>query len=281
MSDRLNEGLQQKAIKLVESLEERLVEQISSDSIEHKSMPFLYSTMKAAGLNPESSNDWFYIGKAAKLRKSILASLQVPYCDDYILMPQTDTYALGVHALQKICEKEENCQHTMFTQDNGKMVYRPLTFKENIAVRVNDYEMLKNPDGSERTAEERLRLFGRWLDSCTGIAYKAGTTRFKIIPICEQLITIKKGFTKCFLLIDYDHINGVELDNKNGKYNTLLSQNETLEHPGWRTAVDDNQLLKTYAQIIFAEKNQNKAMGFWVGSNKETDELRALWVWQS
>ena len=280
MSDRLNEELQQKAVKLVEGLENRLVEQISSSSLGPKSLSFLYSTIRAAGLNPESQNDWFFIEEAAKSKKYIFqqASFLSSFHSNYILMPKADTYAQGVHALQKTCVKEKNCSHPMFTQDNGKMIYRPLTFKENIEARVHDYETLKNADGSERTEKERLRLFSRWLDSCTGIAYKTGTTRFKIIPICEQLITIKKFFANSFLQINYDHIEGVELDNKNGKYNNLFTQDEVLEQPAWRTAVDDDKLLKIYSKIVFDKLKQDKAMGFGVEPNKETDELRALWV---
>ena len=78
----------------------------------------------------------------------------------YILMPQTLTYAKGVEALRVASVK------------------RQFTLKENILARVEAYE-----SGDER-------LFDTWLDLCTGIAYKAGTTKFKIIPECAELIGI-------------------------------------------------------------------------------------------
>ena len=204
----------------------------------------------------------------------------------YILMPSTSTYALGVDALRDACTKETGCPHPDFTLSNGSKIYRPLTFKENIEARVKDYETTKHPDGQTKTEEERLALFARWLDSCTGIAYQAKTTKFRVIPICSPLITIDKANNDPFLDLPYtSFLQGVELDSSSRtvKYNAGLSQMEVPNHPGWRAAVDDDaSLLRTYAAIVFPKLktkfNIDTGMGFYVRQNTDTDELRALCV---
>ena len=204
---------------------------------------------------------------------------------DYILMPKANTKALGIHALRESCEKESSSAHPQFVRTDGSKIYRPLTFKEDIEARVNDYESNKDTDTRDN-AKNRLRLFNRWIDSCTGVAYKAGTTKFKLIPQCEPLIEIAKDFNSAFMVIDYDSIAGVELNSSSGKYNERLTKAEVIEHPAWRAAVeDDKKLLETYAEIVFTEyaqqypdRDASKLMRFWVTSNTAQDQLRALFV---
>ncbi len=200
------------------------------------------------------------------------------YC--YMLMPEKDTYAKGVHALRTKCEKENDCPHPMFVQDDGSKIYRPLTFKENIEVRVNDFNTLYNFDGKERKKRERLRLFTRrWLDSCTGIAYKKGTTKFKLVPVSKDLITLSKGFNNAYVDINYDTIDGIELDRKDGIYDRLLTLSQVENHPAWLAAVDgDTHLLKAYGDIVFANVKQDTVMGFYTLQNTPQDQLRALLV---
>ena len=202
----------------------------------------------------------------------------------YILMPQTKTYALSLHALQEACVAEKNSNHPQFTlQDNCK-VYRPLTFKENIQARVENYETTHNQDGSERTLDERFFLITkRWHDSCTAIVYQAGTTKFKVVPISEYLITLNTNFKELFLQVDYNTINGTELDSSKGTYNNFMSQNSVLTHASWLAAVEgDEALLKSYANIIFTEfkrkYNLTEGMIFGVRQDTPTDELRALLI---
>ena len=140
----------------------------------------------------------------------------------YVLMPSARTYALGVEELRQASVK------------------RPFTFKENLQARVEAYE------------SGDYRLFETWLNSCTGIVYKAGTTRFKIIPSCAELIGINKDFSHSFLPVEYDTIAGVELDSSKGKYNHLLTKAEVLEHPAWLASVEgDRTLLSAYTDIVF------------------------------
>jgi|GEM_PF-879683 len=178
----------------------------------------------------------------------------------YILMPQTSTYALGVDALRTLDKKT-------------------FTFKENILARVEAYE-----SGDHR-------LFDTWLDSCTGIAYKKGTTKFKIINVCSELSGIAKEFNQFFLPTNYGKIDGVELDSdsrvfgKSAKYNSLLTKAEIVEHPAWLAVVDnDKVLLKNYTDIVFTayaarHRATDKLMGFYVREKTATDELRALFVY--
>ena len=196
-----------------------------------------------------------------------------PLDGPYIVMPQTSTYALGVHTLQDACSKDPTNTHPQFTLPSESRLYRPLTFKETIEARVNDYER-------HGSTAERLRLFQRWNDSCTGVGYKAGSTRFKIIPESVELITIEKEFNQEFLPVVYDSIPGIELDRSTGKYNTFLTKDEILFHPAWLAAVEgDAALLRTYRDIVFAEKaGSTQLMRFWVLQNTPTDELRALFV---
>ena len=172
----------------------------------------------------------------------------------YILMPEARTYALGVEGLRQAS------------------VERPFTFKENLQARV------------EADESGDHQLFDTWLDSCTGIAYKAGTTKFKLIPACAELIGINKDFSHSFLSVEYNTIAGVELDSSTGKYNRLLTKAEILKHPAWHVLVeDDKTLLKAYTDIVFkafASKysSRDELLGFYMRENTPTNELRAVFV---
>ena len=199
--------------------------------------------------------------------------------ESYVLLPQTKTYALGVQALREAYSKTKESVHPLFTRDDGSKTVRPLTFKENIECRVNDYETLKDSKGDEKSKEDRLKLFKVWLDSCTGLAYKAKTNKFKIQPECRELITIKQDFNQPFINIDYNSFKGIELDSSKGLYNQLLTKEQVLKNEGWNAALQgDTKLLKAYADIIFKEKKSPKMMGFWTRKQTDQDELRGLFV---
>lgn len=190
----------------------------------------------------------------------------------YILMDRADTKALGIHALREACKNASKSPHPKFVKPKGSAIYRPLTFKENIEARVNDYESNKDDD-------KRLRLFKRWIDSCTAVACKGKSTKFKIIPLSPDLVTIDKGFKKHFLSVDYDKLSGVELDRKDAVYGSWISRAQVVEHPAWLAAVEgDKHLLRTYANIVFTERKVEKQMAFFTRNKPDTDELRALFV---
>ena len=212
-------------------------------------------------IDPEKVKNNPYLNPEVKVDEPVPEPTSIE--GQYILMDKADTYAKGVHALQEACSKV----HPTYTLPDGSKIYRPLTFKENIEARVNDYE-------SNGT------LFGRWLDSCTGIAYKGKSSKFKIIPQSLNLITIDKDFNSSYLDINYNNLEGMELDQDKAKYNERLSKQEVLNHPAWLTALeDDKALLKAYTDIIFAEKNEDKLMGFWTENKPDNDQLRALYVY--
>ena len=184
----------------------------------------------------------------------------------YVLMDVTATYSDGVHNLQEACRREGNSVHPQFVMTECG-IYRPLTFKENLQAWVNDYET---------NQRDKLGLFRTGLDSCCGIVYKGGTTNFKVVPICEELITIPQGFNQRFLSVDYDSVPGIELDSSKAKYNTLLTQEEVLEHPAWLTVIEEDRvLLKAYTDIVFTERG-GKNMTFWVLNKPPQDQLRSL-----
>jgi len=203
---------------------------------------------------------------------------------NYILMPKTSTYAQGVQALRSSYEKGECPAQPLFVKPDGSNVVRPLTFRENLRARIEDYNRLENSDGSQRNMEDRLKLLTeRWLDSCTGVAYQSGTDKMKIILVCNELIEIPSGFNDPFFPVNYANIEGFELDRSEAKYGELLTKDQVLNHPAWQAAVeDDKNLLKEYCDIVFSQLmekySRDNGMRFWVRSTTENDELRALFV---
>ena len=189
----------------------------------------------------------------------------------YILLPRQTRYAKGVHALREDANKDPNSQQPTWIQADGSSIIRPLSFRETIKARVNDYE-------SPTPSNDRLRLFHTWLDSCTGYASKKESTKFKLIPQCKELITLPQTFNEYALPIDYNTIQGIKLDTSTAKYNQRLTKQEVLNHPAWREALEqDLPLLKTYTDIVFAElKNPSRAMAFYVLVNSSTDLLTPL-----
>ena len=187
-----------------------------------------------------------------------------------------NTYANAVHELRDSLRSNPSQAHPIFISSNGA-IFRPLTYKENIEARINDFETKKNPDDTLRTADELQKLFKVYLDSCTGIAYKAGTTKFKINPICSELITIDKAFNETFKPIDYNSFQGVELDSADDVYNSLLTKTQFLNHKGYKALYDsDANLMNAYWNIIHSLTSQDELMGLRVRQNTKKDELRAL-----
>jgi len=224
--------------------------------------------------------------RAAKLRQKLGKENPVPATEhaaepatppssiavagEYILMSQTSTYALGMHALQEACQKKHNPNQPKITLPNGREVYRSNTFLENILARINDYETLQNPDGSVRTMDQRLTLFNTWLDSCCGIAYKAKTTKLKLNLTCPQLIGIAKDFAGKYLPVDYAHFpHQVELD----------SSSKTFIRDGWLALLEGKtDVYEHYLAVLKTIKGLDIIPNFGVRKNIAEDELRAVFV---
>src|SRR3989344_1996022 len=200
-----------------------------------------------------------------------------------ILMPQTSTYPQGVYSLQATCKNEPNSPHRTFTRADGIIVYRPFTFHENLLACVTDFDTLHDASGAKRSLADRLRFFNRTLDSCTGVAYEAGTDRMKIISPCAPLIAIAPDFSDGFLAVPYASLDGYELDRSQHAHSTQLEKDKVLADPYWLAAVEEDEvLLKKYTDIVFSlllEKyDLTKGMGFFPRRRTTTDELRALFV---
>ena len=200
----------------------------------------------------------------------------------------TSTYAEGIKQLQIGADMTRNLDplHKTTKQD-GSQIYRPLTFHETIASMVEDYNTLQNPDGTDRTKEERLRLLNHCQDSCTSVTSKARSTRFKINQLEQRLIEIPEVFNESFLEANYKSAIREELDTTEGIYNQRLTHSQVLEHKGWLTALEeDKKLLTDFSDIVFTElserrkqlKENVKAMGFYVVSKPAENQLGALFV---
>jgi hypothetical protein len=175
-------------------------------------------------------------------------SIFLPAGTQYLLMPKY-MYARGVQALRESYERGEH------------LLNRPLTFGENLQAR------LENPE-----------LFNTWIDSCTGIAYKAGTGRFKPIRECNQLINIEPGFNRRFIEIDYDSLDVEEFDSGDALYNQSLTREQVLSHPAWQAVVGNLALLEEYTNHHFDRSNRELGMGIYLRRNIDTDQLRPLYV---
>jgi len=165
---------------------------------------------------------------------------------------------------------------------NGQTYVHPFTMKENLQARIEDYNILTNPNNTRRTEEECSRFFNTWLDSCSGIHYLAGTTRFKIIPRSNELITLTQAPRENYLAVPYTQTSGTELNSTRGKYNQDLRRAEVMEHPAWRAAVEEDRALLGEAFDVMRTVKKApadwKGMGFYVWSNHAQDELRPVFV---
>lgn len=165
---------------------------------------------------------------------------------------------------------------------NGQTYVRPFTMKENLQARVEDFNTLTNPDGTQRTEEERRRFSNTWLDSCSSIHNLARTTRFKINPMSPELIALAQVPTQDYLAVPYVSSVLPELDASQGKYNQSLSRAEVLEQPAWLAATEEDRVLLGEAfDVLRTVKNAPagwKGMGFYPYLDKEQDELRPLVV---
>ncbi len=178
-------------------------------------------------------------------------------------------YDQALANLREVCAEDENS-----VQPEYDCEARPLTFRETLAARLESYF----------TSEDKEKLFNTYLDTCTAVAYKEGSTKFKIIPISSDLLGLEADFNEPFVRIDYDEIAGVELDRNEAVYNQLLTKDEVIKHPAWLAAVEgDERLLEEYSDLVFAllkEKyGKDKGMGFWLRSGVQEDQLRSVFVY--
>ena len=197
---------------------------------------------------------------------------------DYV---EGSNYLQALQALRTSYASRE-CPNQPTVTINGQTYVRPPTLYEVLKARVEDFNCKTNPDGTPRDGEDPLRFFKVWLDSCTGRHYKRGTTKFKIIPVCPQLITLSAGPRADYLELPYADSVSDERDSSNGKYGVNLSKSEVLEHSDWLFVTNENRALlgETFDIIKRAcGGNDNwKGMAFYINQAPQNDELRPLFV---
>lgn len=145
-----------------------------------------------------------------------------------------------------------------FTLDDGSKIYRPLSFKENMVARI-----------------EQPEFFDEYLDSCTGVAHKKGSSLIKIQPVCKDLITIDKNFRNAYLDVDYQTFDGEELD-----------ASKTSKMDKWLVAMggvnaENKEIYNDYQKVLFERRpnlSRENAMNFYTVDTPLNDQLRALCV---
>ncbi|MBI4146065.1 hypothetical protein HY489_01875 [Candidatus Woesearchaeota archaeon] len=160
--------------------------------------------------------------------------------------------------------RDDNGLHPFFDRDA-----RPLTFKETIRARMDQWRESKGTDWS---------LWNTWLDSCTAIVWEAGGRRFKIVEMHGDLLTAPPS-NEAYLSASFVSTPGRPLT-VDESYNRDLTFDEVLVHKGWLAALggdnkDNRDLLKEYATIVFAMLNR-PVMRFWSVRSDLPDHLRAL-----
>ncbi|MBS3147808.1 hypothetical protein J4219_02905 [Candidatus Woesearchaeota archaeon] len=135
---------------------------------------------------------------------------------------------------------------------------RPLTFKETIQARINQFER-----------EGAASLWERWLDTSSAIVYQKDTTKFRLVVPCSDALLndVPESFRNFFLPVNYDDFTSfVELDvqDRVDLYNRPLTPDQVLKHKGWLAVVEgDKKLLKRYSDIVFGQIQGGVAMAFW------------------
>jgi len=210
--------------------------------------------------------------------------------EEYILMPEIKTYALGVHALQEQCVKENNQNQPQFVFHDGRVRHRPNTFKENCLARLHQFNTLTNSDGSQRTLRQRMEFLIYGNESCCGIAYPAAerkSSKFKSILKSPELIIIPQNFKFFYYPVDYAQLPCTrELDRSGAKYNEHLTPAEIDSHEGWLTLFEEDAIAlhdyrKMFGEALALNNPQNlpqKYMAFWILNAPQEDQLRALYV---
>ena len=112
---------------------------------------------------------------------------------------------------------------------------RPPTLKEIMVARI-----------------EQPELFKVFLDTCTVIIKKEDSNFIKIVPMCKELLTLDKNFNENYLQVDYESIEGLEINkNTDMKYLWLLamggdnSENKALYEEYKKALLQSNSNLQT------------------------------------
>ena len=121
---------------------------------------------------------------------------------------------------------------------------RPLTFKETVQARINQFRAFQD---AGKSVNVEGTLWTTFLDTSTAIIYKKNSTKFKIVQLSLDLLKLSADDKREFLQVNYDSFTGVEeLDVTNpehGVYNQLLTwvqvvgRRDSKPHMGWLAAL--------------------------------------------
>lgn len=238
----------------------------------------------ASGLSPDPAQ-YREIVTEAQARGFGWLGQPLPNFAKYVIRPVSQHYAREVDSVQGDEAAVYQPIATIIDPKTKKArtTKRLFTFEENIKARVEDFETLTDEQGNPRTIEQRLALFRKWLSSCTSVAYKARSTKFKIGSTSPQLIDIPEEFNQRWIELaegEYESMDGIKLNRNKGIYSSgqnyrpLTSVEQVINHEGWNAVVPDTKLLKAHAEIYFAQIESG--MGFRVIENPKQNQLRTL-----
>ncbi|MFH1439434.1 MAG: hypothetical protein ABIG89_02635 [Candidatus Woesearchaeota archaeon] len=178
----------------------------------------------------------------------------------YIILPTKSTYAQATSALVTACQEDRlSAQPTAFGKPRG------LTFLELYVARK------MNED-----------LWNTSFDTCMGIAYsKDDNLRFKVSPVCKELIEIPADYNIAGLPVVYADFDGVELDRSEGTFNTLFtSRDQLMASQFYDIAFEGNSAIKEYAaKKMFDNFEYRNAFGIWLLNFVNEDQIRGIWVY--
>jgi len=213
------------------------------------------------------------------------------------------TYGQAVDNLRSKRVTEENNTNPVYVKKDGSKIYRPLTLKEHAEWAVENYDTKTNNEtGERRSYEERIALFQfPFVDTCTAIISKKDSTKFIVVPECEEAIDIPKDFSGRFKPVEYDSFKGLgnEYDSSKGAFNRRLQEHQSKDYDddAWREELGKS-LHNEYKRIIFDIKGELakinvkniteemkstypprehlRAMGWYVNPSDETSMLQIV-----
>lgn len=183
--------------------------------------------------------------------------------NNYTLI-HADNYCDALKALGIVCNQTNNAKHPTFTFPEGGKFFRPLTFKETIEARLNNFFKERRFRSSPKYMEdsEKLRLFNSHLDTSTGVVYSLDefdNYRMKIVPFCSKFLEFEDIYSGA-IKVDYNIIQGIELklNPKSDLFNRTLTKDEVLNHEAWRVAVEEDMtLLRAYIDLVYTDKHSD------------------------
>jgi len=180
---------------------------------------------------------------------------------DYVLLPKVRGYGAALQQLQQACLEDQNSRQPRTHEG----IIRPLTIEEQVKVFVDNYAK----------GRELLNIF--W-DSCSAIVYKGNSSRFKILSLSPQLLSLDQETEIAELDIDYHKIEGPEFDRKDSAYRVPLSLEQYISHPVLNELLPDLALRREYGKIAGKMNKKGDVFSLFVEPNPLKDVLKPLYI---